>query len=525
VKPSDAELVQRTRAGERAAFDVLVHRYQRDVIALAYSLLGDGAEAQDMAQETFVRAYQNLGLLADPERFGAWLRRVTFGTCIDWLRAFRPALFRADDDAVDVPSNAPSALDRIEQGELSQRVREAMARLPEHYRVPLAMYHLDGLSQDKVARALGVPASTVRSLITRARWKLAPLLESYAKEDVEMQARLDDVFENADEATPKLLHVLNGDCTADGLRQSDVPGMLAVWADVLHEGPVPPDDDLESWLEIRTRFHTSDVADEEANVIMRDWQAELEKFRDYDEVVLWFEHDLFDQLLLIRHLSWWARQDPGLTRLSLICIGEYPGFPNFHGLGELSPDQLASLLDTRQLVTQRQIELGRTAWSAFTADDPARLVQLLERDTSALQFLDGALLRMLEDYPAVSNGLPRTERQILEQLVAGPKTPDELFVGSAQREERVFMGDATFWDRLHYLAREPAPLIEWDMTTRPPRLPGGAIRITDAGRAVLEERADWLRISGIDRWIGGVHLTCPGPHWRWDAGRRVLIRA
>lgn len=105
---SDAELVRRTRSGERDAFNALVDRYQRDVIALAFSLLGDGAEAEDMAQDTFVRAYRNLGLLANPDRFGAWLRRITFGTCIDWLRVFRPALFRAEGDALPDATELPS---------------------------------------------------------------------------------------------------------------------------------------------------------------------------------------------------------------------------------------------------------------------------------------------------------------------------------------------------------------------------------------------------------------------------------
>lgn len=528
---SDAELVWRTRAGERDAFDALVHRYERDVIALAFSLLGDGAEAEDMAQETFVRAYRNLGLLANPDRFGAWLRRITFGTCIDWLRAFRPALFREDGnalpDATELPSGAPSPLDRTLQSELAKHVREAIARLPENYRVPLTMYHLDGLSQDKVARALGVQAGTVRSLITRARRKLAPLLEPYAREDMAMQARLDDVFDEGPSSRPRLLHVLNGDATADPLRQSEVPGTLAVWADVLHEGPVPADDDLEEWLDIRARFHDGAGHDpgEAHPTGLHGWQARLDTFRDYDEVVLWFEHDLFDQLLLIRHLSWWTRQDPGATTLSLICIGEYPGIPIFHGLGQLTPDQLASLLDTRQPVTRRQIELGRTAWSAFTSDEPTRLVSILQRDTSTLPFLEGALRRMLEDYPAVGNGLPRTERQILEQLADAERSPDELFVASAKREERVFMGDTTFWDRLHNLAGGPTPLIEWNVVDRPARLPGGTIRISAAGRDVLAERADWIRLCGVDRWIGGVHLSGPGPHWRWDAASQSLVLA
>jgi hypothetical protein len=116
------------------------------------------------------------------------------------------------------------------------------------------------------------------------------LISSYAKEDLEMQSRRDDVFENAQEAPPRLLHVLNGDCTAEGPRLSGVPGTLAVWADVLHEGPVPPDDDFESWFQIRTRFHdsTGSVSNERADMIYRNWQRQIDGFREFDEVVLWF---------------------------------------------------------------------------------------------------------------------------------------------------------------------------------------------------------------------------------------------
>ncbi len=73
----------------------------------------------------------------------------------------------------------------------------------------------------------------------------------------------------------------------------------------------------------------------EALRISGEWDAKLAAFADYDEVVLWFEHDLFDQLLLVRHLDWFSRRDLGRTALSLICVGEFPGFEPFHGLGQL----------------------------------------------------------------------------------------------------------------------------------------------------------------------------------------------
>src|SRR5262245_22820239 len=89
---TDAELVHAARQGEVSALGELVRRHQKQVFALAFSLVGDVAEAEDLAQEAFLRASRNLDLLADPQKFAAWVRRVAFGVCIDWLRAFRPEL-------------------------------------------------------------------------------------------------------------------------------------------------------------------------------------------------------------------------------------------------------------------------------------------------------------------------------------------------------------------------------------------------------------------------------------------------
>lgn len=93
---------------------------------------------------------------------------------------------------------------------------------------------------------------------------------------------------------------------------------------------------------------------------MEGWDEELESYIEHDEVVLWFEHDLFDQLLLMRQLDWCGRQDIGDRRLSLICIGEYPGVPDFIGLGQMTPDQLASLSAQREPLTRGQIALGQS---------------------------------------------------------------------------------------------------------------------------------------------------------------------
>lgn len=538
---TDAELVEAVREGSVEPFGELVRRHQRAATALAYSLLGDSAEADDLAQEAFLRALRNLDLLADPASFGPWLRRVVFGTCIDWLRTFRPELYRTSGDpgeAERVASAAASPLERLERTELAERVLAAVQRLPPRYRVPLSMYHLEGVSQRRVAAALGVEESTVRSLLTRARQRLAPLLASYAHDVFDTGAKMADLDEVLDPAggVPRLLHLLNGDATRWKLERSEVPGTFAVWADALHEGPVPgPEVPPERWRELRVRYHLgadhtpSDetVTYEQALAHFRGWDEALERYPEHAEVVVWLEHDLFDQLLLIRHLHWFSERDLGATRLSLICIGGFPGMPDFKGLGELSPDQLASLLETRQPVTRRQLELGRAAWRAFTAPDPTELERLLERDTAALPFLARALRRLLEEYPAARDGLSHTERQALRLLADGPRSVLDLFRAMHHGEDAFYIADASFWTVLRGLARGTAPAVALQIAApRPGRLPEGTARITDFGRALLAGEADRVRANGIDRWLGGVHLHAPaggGVVWRWDAERGRLV--
>jgi hypothetical protein len=310
------------------------------------------------------------------------------------------------------------------------------------------------------------------------------------------------------------------------MERSDIPGTCTVWADILHEGPVPLDLDDDQFREVRLGFLTALddwVAREEGKAMYRAWDERLASFATYEEVVLWFEHDLFDQLILIRHLDWFARRVLGRTTLSLICIGDFPGVEGFAGLGQLSPDQLASLLGTRQRVTVRQTELARAAWRAFTSSDPTSIERVLTRDTSALPYLAGALERFLEEYPAVGTGLPRTERQTLEGLARGITQPTDLFVALQHVEERIFMGDATFWRRLEGLASGERPLVR--LTGKPTQqaLPKGEITLTDDGRRVLAGEADWITLDGIDRWLGGVHLSGRDVRWRWDPRARRLV--
>jgi hypothetical protein len=314
---------------------------------------------------------------------------------------------------------------------------------------------------------------------------------------------------------PKFLHVLNGDCTRIILEQTDLQGETVVWADVLHDGPAPAGLSPDQWRELR--FSPGD-----AMAGLRRADEQLARHAEYDEVVFWFEHDLFDQLLLIRHLDWIKEQVEDRGRFRLICIGSYPGRPRFSGLGELRPDELAALFPSRQPITDTQVALGSVLWRAFGAADPLGLARLvLETDTRALPYVAGALRRHLEDFPSDVNGLARTEHQILTVVSEGHRDAVDAFDANAQLEERVFMGDLTFFGILKRLNTGRTPLLEHDGEWRADVPPSGVFSLTAAGRRVLAGDADYIALNGIDRWMGGVHVR--DGQYRWSKARLTLV--
>jgi hypothetical protein len=334
-----------------------------------------------------------------------------------------------------------------------------------------------------------------------------------------------DPFAPPRETLPrKVLHILNGDCAADQLRESGVPGTITITADVLHEGPAPAGVPPERWRKIRARYLAESGYDdyERCLATLTEWDRTMERAEEYEEVVLWFEHDLFDQLLLIRTLDWFADRSLGRTALSLICIGEFPGVEPFHGLGQLSPAQMASLVPGRRPVNEAQKLLARDAWRAFCAPDPRGLEDLLRRDTSPLPFLAGALRRHLEEFPSVRNGLSRTEHQALLGAAAGHGTFEKLFRATQRMEERVFLGDSSFLRNLRVLASGPRPLLRLEPASNG-SLRSIGISLTATAWDVLESRDDWVHIQGIDRWLGGVHLQGGEALWRWDGEEGRLV--
>jgi len=310
-----------------------------------------------------------------------------------------------------------------------------------------------------------------------------------------------------------MLHVTNGDAAVTTIRAAGMEGDILPWRDVLHEGPVPAPATLDSLRPVRARFLAAQgwgTAVELAREI-EERDRRLGRAIAEEEVVLWFEHDLYDQLQLAQVLDWLAsarRSVAAGTRVTLAQSDDY--------LGLMPADRLRPLFESRREVTDAQLEAAQRAWRAFSSSDP-RAVEAALDSLDALPFMRPALVRHLEEFPAAENGLSRTERQTLETLVVGSYTfPDLFHAAHHDREEPIFLGDAVFLVLLKALAAGDEPLLRMD---------NEKVWLTDAGRAVLAGTRDRVETLGIDRWLGGVHLKGRRVPYRWNASTQGLLVA
>jgi Domain of unknown function (DUF1835) len=374
-------------------------------------------------------------------------------------------------------------------------------------------------------RSLGNPEGRLQEAIVtkqadfkrRVRARTAKTGESYTA----ARQRLLDARTPGNEQLRRALHVTNGDSAASTLRETSVAERVLSWRDALHEGPVPdvPDDELRR---LRARLLADNVP-EDATAIAQSLEERdrVLAAAARGEYVLWFEADLYDQLQLIQILARLRQLEMPPARMTLICIGEHLGIAHFGGLGELSAAQLEDLLPTAAApLSDAALKLAAVAWSAFRADRPDRLHEIVRTRSPELRFLAEAFDRLSREYPSTRDGLSLTQRRVLAAVAAGAESAGAAFVRSAERETRPFLGDVFCFALVERLAKARAPLVEAE-EARVTRTTG--VRVTAAGARVLAGETDHVELNGIDRWIGGVHLIGNDAQWRWDEGTESVV--
>jgi hypothetical protein len=305
--------------------------------------------------------------------------------------------------------------------------------------------------------------------------------------------------------TAATLHVTSGDSVLYLFRKAGIAGTHVAWRDALYEGPVPAGVSLEETTSIRARFAASRGYGNPIKLI-HDFErrdAQLRRANEFEEIVLWFEHDLYDQLQILQILTTLDAMELEPGRVAMVQSDHY--------LGTMTADELSPMFARRRTVTAATFKSARRGWERFTSESPLDLFVAAGEDAIGLPFLRGGLQRLCEEYPWLRDGLSRSQRQALEAVARGPARPEELFRRAQAREEASFLSDGAFSRIVWDLRQLPAPLVEGD---------DDQLDLTPLGRRILAGDADWIDASPPDRWIGGVHLNgTTAARWDDDARR------
>lgn len=361
-----------------------------------------------------------------------------------------------------------------------------------------------------IARELGLPSwPRLKAHIQRLDW-------------VRQQISLG--LEATPDADSSTLHLRCGSDIQQGLAIAGFRGDFLEFADPYCQGPVPPDTDMQAFLATRAGFIAAayGIALNDAQARLQQEYSRLVQTYRYDRVVLWFEHDPYDQLILARVLSQFYRTAQRPRQLELICVGQFPGIPRFVGLGQLSPEALRSLWATRQTVTAQHLELGDRVWRALTSPSPDALYRIAIASTPPMPLMAQALMRHLQELPGSQDGLSLTLRLTLALLAEYDSQPAaQLFRRlNQEREPLPYLGDTMYWQVLAELAEGDRPSISVSPDSQTLPWPERVLRLTADGRSQMQGNLHWLALHPGDRWIGGVHISSSGPVWMWDQRRQ-----
>ena len=307
--------------------------------------------------------------------------------------------------------------------------------------------------------------------------------------------------------TADTLHITNGDSAAGLIKAASIDGDVLPWRDPMHHGPFPLHTNIRDASAIRAAYLAGDILDPDginAEFVERD--NTLLNAPQRRSVVLWFEHDLLDQLQLIQILDQ-LNQISKPENLELICIDRFEGIENFRGLGELSPEQLATLYPQRVEVTAAQLKRSSLLWKAFCDPYPRALQQMALKHDDAFPFLHRALNRHFQEFPWESDGLTRTERQLLSLLADGPMKAGALFAKNMDLEDSLYIGDWTTFSIINSLATSSPPLISNQDGGYLKWVPGDQeysdqiLNLTDNGKGVVEKSINANSVMHRDFWL------------------------
>jgi Domain of unknown function (DUF1835) len=300
-----------------------------------------------------------------------------------------------------------------------------------------------------------------------------------------------------------MIHIHNGGVVAELALRAGLPGVQIAFRETLASGPVPTDVDLE----MRAQFLSSEYDLKLLRVRhdLKQLEETLAEAMQEDEVVLWFEHDLF---CLINLVSLLVRYAPH-RRLTLIWNPQ-----------PLSQAELVPLFESRSAVTPSMVKIAAKVWEAYRSNDATGLNRFTKRASPDFPFLREGLRLHASRFPSLRNGLGGIEQRLLEIIAGGPNDFRSIFDRFSVDVPRFGFGDGDVLRTLRRLADGSAPLLS--MVEQPASLARAIFTLTPLARKVLAGETDYAELNPPAGWLGGVDLVHEN-WWRWDERRHEII--
>jgi len=289
-----------------------------------------------------------------------------------------------------------------------------------------------------------------------------------------------------------LLHITNGDSFTDRLKTLDLKGDIITWREMLCEGKTLATVGSESFWKTRYEFLHKNYK------VSKSWFIEktLKEYRSLcnhkqqDQIVLWFEYDLFCQVNMLAVISW-LLANRKYAQISLVCSGKEDESDKLYSLNELSEEKLRSLYENRTVLSQDDIEYADYVWQLYCSNNPIRLENLTDFENYNFNYLGDAVKSHLQRFPSIVNGLNHMENNILKLAVnEKPKNKMGLLKTVLENQGNLGFGD-TQYDRAISRLK---PLFS---TFNP-------VRLSKKGKEILEGKTSYYScIQDNDAYLGG----------------------
>ncbi|MEM9362119.1 MAG: DUF1835 domain-containing protein [Bacteroidota bacterium] len=289
-----------------------------------------------------------------------------------------------------------------------------------------------------------------------------------------------------------LLHITNGDIFTSRLKTLDLKGDIITWREMLCEGKTLCNVGSESFWKTRFEFLNRNYK------VSKSWFVEktLKEYRSLcnhkqqDQIVLWFEYDLFCQINMLAVISW-LKTHRRHAEISLVCSGKEDESGKLYALNEVNDEKLLSLYQNRINLTQDDIEFADYVWQLYCSDNPMRLENVISHNSFQFKYLSDALKAHLKRYPTIKNGLNVLENNVLQTIESEkPESKDRLLRSLLSNQGFYGFGD-TQYNRIISSLR---PLIS---TVNP-------LKLTKKGKEVLNNRLNYYsQIRDNQQYLGG----------------------